>query len=107
MIPITPEFLILVMAIAFFGLGLLAIITGIAILISKTVGGEIKAITQQTTRLAQKGIAEDVAGLVGNASSLIDAFNQLVRTTTGIGIFLVIVGIIMNALAFFLLIRFQ
>ncbi len=107
MLPLTPEMLIMLMAIALFGLGLISIVAGIIILISKTVGGEIKQITQQTANLAKKGIAEDVAGLVGNASSLIDAFNQLVRTTTGIGIFLVIVGIVMNGLAFVLLSRFQ
>ena len=58
----------------------------------RTSSSEVKALATQTARLAQKGIAEEVAGLVGNASTLVDAMDQLVRTTRGIGIFLTVLA---------------
>jgi len=55
--------------------------------------------------LAQKGIAEDVAGLVGNASSLLSATNELVRTSAGIGVFLAVLGVVLMAAATWLVLQ--
>ena len=65
-------------------------------------GSELKEITQQTAKLTQHGIAEDMSGLVGNASNLVGALNQLVRTGSGIGIFLVLAGFILLGASYFL-----
>jgi hypothetical protein len=66
-------------------------------------GGEaVHSIASQAKRLAQKGLAEEVSGLVGNASSLVDAVNQLVRTNAGVGIFLVVFGFVMVFGAFWM-----
>jgi hypothetical protein len=65
----------------------------------------VHTLAVQTNRLAQKGILDDVAGLVGNASTLLDATNQLVRTTTGIGVFMVIVGFLLTATSIYILIQ--
>jgi hypothetical protein len=105
MFPITVYDLLLYMATVLFVLGTLAIIVGLIILITKVGGNEIKTIAQQTTQLAQKGIAEDVAGLVGNASSLLDALNQLVRTASGVGIMLILIGFLLDAAAYYLVIN--
>jgi hypothetical protein len=91
----TAYLFLLIVTFALALLGTAAIITGIIILVTRATGKEIRALTVQTSRMAQKGIAEDVAGLVGNATSLIEAVNQLVRTTAGIGVFLVLTGPIM------------
>ena len=72
--------------------GILVMIVGIVVMVSKVVGREINAIATQTSKLAQKGLSDDLSGLVGNAANLIDALNQLTRTNAGVGIFLVIVG---------------
>jgi hypothetical protein len=96
-----PDF-ILTMATGLFLMGLISLSSGIYLLFSKAGGRDIKTIARQTTKLAQKGMAEDVAGLVGNASSLVDALNGLVRTATGIGIFLIVVGFGLFASAFYL-----
>jgi len=85
--------LLLIMAFSLFILGILTTITGILILTTRVNNKDLKAIANQTTRLAQKGLAEEVAGLVGNASSLLDAMNQLVRTTAGVGVFLTLFGL--------------
>ncbi len=81
-------------------LGVLMWLIGVIMLVSRVLGGDIKRIAEQTTRLAQKGIAEEIAGLVGNASTLIESLNQMIRTTAGIGVFLVIAGMLMVAAAF-------
>jgi hypothetical protein len=95
--------LLLSMSVALFAIGAIATAVGVFILASRVLSDDIKVIARQTSRLAQKGIAEDVAGLVGNASSLIESLNRLVQTTSGIGIFLFVAGFILVAVAYFLL----
>jgi len=91
--------LLLIMAFALFGMGMLSCITGILILTTRVTNKDLRTIASQTTRLAQKGLAEEVAGLVGNASSLLEAMNQLVRTTAGIGVFLTVFGMTLMIIA--------
>lgn len=82
----------LLMVIGLFLLGVITLITGILVLVTRSAGKEVRTLATQTARLAKKGIAEDVAGLVGNASNLLRATNELVRTSAGIGVFLAILG---------------
>ena len=105
MLPMTLDSILLGMGACLFVLGLISTGAGIIILISKSMGSELKEITQQTAKLAQHGIADDMAGLVGNASSLIEALNQLVRTSSGVGIFLVIAGFILLGASYFLVVK--
>jgi hypothetical protein len=85
----------ILMLIGMFLLGGLTFVTGVAILASGAWGRDLRTITTQTTRLAQKGIAEDISGLVGNASTLLTTINEMIRTATGIGVFLTIAGAIL------------
>jgi hypothetical protein len=91
----TTHNLLMVMALALFVLGLGTTITGIIILATRALGSDIRTLAIQSTRLAQKGLAEDVVGLVGNASAILDSVNQLVRTTAGVGVFLTIIGLVL------------
>ena len=95
MVPYTAQDLLLVIASSLAILGALSIASDIFLLIVRSSGKSVHTLANQATRLAQKGLAEDVAGLVGNASALVDAVTQLVRTSAGIGIFLVVGGFIM------------
>jgi hypothetical protein len=95
MISIPADQLMLLMAITLFILGLLGVIVGITILVTRTASQEVRTLATQTTRLAQKGLSDDIVGLVGNTSALLDALNALVRTTAGIGVFITIVGLLM------------
>ena len=92
---LTPYNLVIVLDGLLFLLGMATFITGIFILAWRAAGSDVKAVVAQTARLAQKGLAEDVAGLVGNVSDLLDAMNQLVLTTRGVGIFLTATGLLM------------
>lgn len=97
--------LLLIMLLTVFALGLAILITGILILVLRASGRDVQTLAAQTTQLAQKGLAEDVAGLVGNATNLLEVTNQLVRTTAGIGVFLTLLGLILMAGSFLLAVR--
>ena len=86
-----PYMILLLMAVVGFVLGLLTFITGILILLFRPSNQDVKTLIAQTATLAQKGIAEDIAGLVGHTSSLLESLNQLVRTTSGVGVLLIVV----------------
>lgn len=75
-----------------FLLGAMMVLTGLIILTKKAIGKEIESLATTTSKLAQKGLADDIAGLVGNASTLMNALQDMVKTATGIGVFLVLVG---------------
>jgi hypothetical protein len=92
---LTPNNLVMWLGVLLFLLGMVTFISGVAILAWRASGSDVKAVMAQTARLAQKGVAEDVAGLVGNATDLLDAMNQLVYTMRGVGMFLVIMGMLM------------
>lgn len=99
-----PDFL-LTMATAVLILGLISLCIGIFVLVSKTVGNDVKSLATQTAKMAQKGITDDVSGLVGNASTLLSALNDLIRTSTGIGVFLVFIGILLMAGSYWLVLQ--
>jgi len=91
-----------IIVVALFAMGAISLALGIFILFKRVMGDEIKMIAAQTAKLAQKGLAEEVAGLVGNASSLLDALNQLVKTATGVGVFLTLIGFILMVVSYYL-----
>lgn len=95
----------LLMVIGLFILGAITLLIGILLLITRSAGKEVRALATQTARLAKKGIAEDVAGLVGNASNLLSATNELVRTSAGIGVFLAILGFLLMTVATWLVLK--
>lgn len=102
---ISPNEILLIMSIVLFSMGAICTITGIIILTVRVSGKEVRTLALQTTRLAQKGLAEDIAGLVGNASTLLGALNEMVRTTAGIGVFITVIGIILMISASMLALR--
>ncbi len=95
----------LLMVIGLFLLGILTLLVGIILLITRSAGKEVRTLATQTAQLAKKGIAEDVAGLVGNASQLLSATNELVRTSAGIGVFLAVLGFLLMAVATWLVLK--
>jgi len=95
----------LLMVIGLFILGALTLLIGIILLITRSAGKEVRTLATQTAQLARKGIAEDVAGLVGNASNLLSATNELVRTSAGIGVFLAVLGFLLMAVATWLVLK--
>jgi len=107
MIPYTLHDIQIAMTIGVFSIGVLTFLVGIIILLSAILGRSTRTIATQATRLAQKGLAEEVAGLVGNASSLLTAMNGMVNTSAGIGVFITIIGLVMMAISFSLVFQIK
>jgi len=81
-----------IMATTLFLLGVATFASGAIILIKRVYNNDLRQITEQTSKLAQKGLAQDISGLVGNASSLLMATSEMVKTTSGLGVLLLIAG---------------
>ncbi len=95
MIPLTLRDIQIVIAGSVFLLGFLCILMGVFVLISRGYSREVRALAAHTARLAQKGVAQEVSGLVTSSSQLVGAINELVRTASGIGVFLISLGLVM------------
>ena len=101
--PLNVSDSLFLIAIIMFSVGMLIVIIGIIVLIRRTMNKDIHTLATQTNRLVQKGIVDDIAGLVGNASTLLNAINQLIRTSAGIGAFLILLGLVFISASIFLL----
>jgi len=93
MFSMTVNDFLLSMAAALMVVGILVLGVGVYTLVSKMLGNDLRTIANQTAKLAQKGITEDITGLVGNARTLIETLNDMVKTTAGVGVFLILLGI--------------
>jgi len=86
-------------------LGVVCFLIGLITLASRVLGSDIQRLATQTAKIIQKGISEEIAGLVGNAATLIESLNQLVHTTAGIGVFLMLVGMLLILASYLLVVR--
>ncbi len=80
------------MASGLFLIGLITSATGVAVLIIRSIGQDTRSISKSIAQITNKGIADDVSGLIGNASTLMNATTTLIQTTKGIGVFLIVSG---------------
>jgi hypothetical protein len=106
MVQFSVNDLMMAMAMCLLVMAVISLAAGILTLVLRVSGKDVHTLASQTLRLAQKGVADEVSGLVGNASALLEALNQLVRTTTGIGVFLILVSLLLFAGSYFLLKQF-
>ncbi len=70
MIEMTVNDFLLTMAALMMLMGVITFGIGVYIIVAKVVAGDVRSLATQTAKLAQKGITDDVSGLVGNASIL-------------------------------------
>jgi Na+-transporting methylmalonyl-CoA/oxaloacetate decarboxylase gamma subunit len=99
----TSQEILTTLAVTILAVGIFCLLLSIFILARQAIGRNIQKIAKQTTILAEKGISEGVSGLVGNASLLINALNELAKSNTGIGIFLVFLSIALLTGAYFII----
>ncbi len=90
------------MASGLFLIGLITFATGVAILVIRSIGKETRAVSKSILHITEKGIADDLSGLVDNASALMTATTNLIQTTKGIGVFLIVSGSVFMILGIFL-----
>ena len=94
----------LLMGLVFFPAGLLAIITGIIMLVAHPYRDEAKILAAQSARLGQKGVGDNIAVAAQSATALIDAVNNLIRTSSGNAIIIIAVGILFEVAAYLILV---
>jgi nitrogen fixation/metabolism regulation signal transduction histidine kinase len=107
MFSMTVSDFLLSMAAVLMVVGVIVLGVGVYVLVSKMFGKDIRTIAEQTTKLAQKGITEDVTGLVGNARTLIETLNEMTKTTAGVGVFLILLGVALMAGAYALVLQIK
>lgn len=103
MIPLSFNDIQLLIAAAVFVLGFLLILIGALVMVSRSYSREVRTLAAHTARLGQKGIAQDVTGLVKSATELVASINSLVKTASGIGLFLITLGVAMMAAAYWII----
>ena len=84
-------------------MGIICLVLSVFILAQQAMSRNIQPIADATTKLAEKGIPDGVPGLVGNASLLIGSLNDLAKSNTGIGVFLVFLSLVLFAGAYYFL----
>jgi hypothetical protein len=105
MIPFSMAETQILIAATLFVLGLISMVLGIFVLIARGYSGEVRALAAHTAQIGQKGIGQEITGVVQSASELVAAINQLVKTATGVGVFLTCVGLIMIVAAYFVVMQ--
>lgn len=101
---LTPHTVRIIMGLAIFPMGLFSIAAGLLILIAGPYRQEAKILAQQTARISQKGLTGDITLVTQSATALVDAVNNLIRTSSGNAVVLVIVGALCELAAYWLLI---
>ena len=86
-------------------MGVITFLIGIVILAFKVRSDEFNQISAHTAKLMDKGIVENVAGLVDNTSNLLEKINEMARTKAGVGMFLILITFILIGAAYFLITR--
>ncbi len=103
MIPLTPETIKTVMSLVLFGTGMFNIAFGVWRMVAREFQGTMRSLAVQSTRIGQKAITDEVAGVADAAARLMDSVNQLVRTNAGIGAFLTMLGMVQIVAAYWII----
>ena len=105
MFALTANDFVLTLAGAVLILGVISFIVGLFTLAFKVSSGEFSEISAHSAKLMEKGLSDDVAELVGNASSLLESITQMTKTKAGVGMFLVIVSFVFFIVSYYLISR--
>jgi hypothetical protein len=107
MIPLKVIDMQIVIGAAVFVLGCMCVLLGIFVLVTRGYSRDIRALANHTARLGQKGMAEEITGLVRSATELVGALSNLVKTASGAGMFLITLGMVMIASAYWVVTQIQ
>ena len=91
---ISPESFRSIFAAALFLFGLMFVLAGFWKLLAIGISGHAGTLAAQSARLGQKAIADDAQRVVQSIVQLSDSVNTLLRTSAGIGAFLIFVGFV-------------
>lgn len=78
-------------------IGFISLITGLVILAKKALSKDLEEVSTEAAKLARKGLLTEVGSSLQAASFLVKEMTELMKTTRGIGLTLIIVGIMLLA----------
>jgi hypothetical protein len=78
------------------------LVAGLRKLLAKEFTPSARALASQSARIGQKGLRQNVSSISQTASALLNSVNQLVRTSAGVGAFLVLVGLFFMVSAYWI-----
>lgn len=99
---ITPHNLRLIISATQLILGVLLVISGLRKLLAREFVPAAKALALQSARIGQKGLKQDISLIAQSAAQLCDSVNRLVRTSSGVGAFLILVGVFFLASSYYI-----
>tara|TARA_Y100000031_G_C7954200_1_gene262921 strand:+ start:156 stop:467 length:312 start_codon:yes stop_codon:yes gene_type:complete len=100
--PITLENIRLLIPIAQLIFSAVFLVAGLRKLLAKEFTPAARALASQSARIGQKGLRQNVSSISQTASALLNSVNQLVRTSAGVGAFLVLVGLFFMVSAYWI-----
>ncbi len=100
----TPADLRVLMGLTFFTLGLISLGAGLIMLVLGPYQKEAKILAAQSAKISQKALVDNIATVAQSATELVNAVNNLIRTSSGNAIVLLVVGAIFEACAYRLLV---
>lgn len=92
--PINSEALRLLVALVNLLFGAVFLIAGLRKMLAAEYLPAMRALASQSAKISQKSLTEDMAQIAQAASKLCDSVTRMVRTSSGSGAFLVLVGMI-------------
>ncbi|MCX6027175.1 MAG: hypothetical protein NTY23_13140 [Chloroflexi bacterium] len=94
-------------ALTVMGAGLCSLAAGIIVLASRGFSKEMRVLAAQSAKLSEKGMSHDMADVVSGAAEILGLLNQLTRTSTGVGMFLMAAGIGLIGAAYYVVMQIQ
>ena len=92
--PINSEALRLLVAVVNLLFGAVFLIAGLRKMFAAEYLPAMRALAAQSAKISQKSLTEDMAQIAQAASKLCDSVTRMVRTSSGSGAFLVLVGML-------------
>lgn len=84
------------------GAGMLCLLAGILVLVFRGFTKEMRVLAGTSTELSKRAISHDMTALVSSASEILSLINQMMKTAAGVGAFLILVGVAMMGVAYWL-----
>jgi hypothetical protein len=107
MIPLSFQEIQLIVAATLFFIGCICTLLGILLLVTRGYSREVNSIAANTAKLGQKGLTQEIAGLVVSATELVASINDLSRTASGVALMLIAIGMGMIGGAYWIFERMQ
>lgn len=101
---LSPTNFRILMGITFFPAGLFSIVAGMVILVTGPYRQEAKILAQQSAKISQKGLTDNISLVAQSATALVDSVNSLIRTSSGNAVVLIVVGGLFELASYWLVI---